>query len=211
MIVLAIVCCFASATFILDDETVLAIVQEGGPVETASAVFHLTGAVLAAFLSFRFVWRRGLLLSMCLLLMGLRELDFHVKFTTMGIYKQNFFTSPEVPLVEKTIVTVFHLLTVILVIFVIHFFRRSLVDGIRNHRSYTVTTLAALLLLPFSKLLDSGITFLTHDMSLELPVRIRLSWAVLEETIEMGLALLFVVALVQWWMALRGEALETQS
>src|SRR5690606_38084443 len=38
-----------------------------------------------------------------LLVFGFRVLDFHTRFTTMGIFKTKFYVTPEVPMAEKTI------------------------------------------------------------------------------------------------------------
>lgn len=99
------------------------MVREHGPIETLSAAgyfyfclflfhFNYIGAVKTSFAPGFFV-----------LLLGLRELDFHQRFTTMGMFKTKFFISPGVPGAEKIIVT---MLLAGLLIYGIIYLRRSL-------------------------------------------------------------------------------------
>ena len=62
-----------------------------GAREISFTIISITFSLIAVFIP--------------VLLMGMRELDFHSRFTTMGVFKLRFFSSDTVPLSEKLIVT----------------------------------------------------------------------------------------------------------
>lgn len=152
-LVLVIVLLLAYVHVLSPDEAKL-VLKEGGPVETLSAIgWFLAAAVLVA-VSRRFACWDGLIGAFILVLFGLRELDFHKRFTTMGISKIKFFIHPEVPWKEKVIVTLFFLLVLYLVA---GFARRNIgqfIERVRSKNPAAVALLCFFLLLPASKVLD---------------------------------------------------------
>ena len=173
--------------------------REGGPVETLSAYgyflfclflvhFNRIGAVKTSFAPAFF-----------LLLLGLRELDFHARFTTMGMFKSRFFISPEVPLGEKVVVVCF---IIFLIAYAAIYLRKTLPLFIRDLRAgeaYSVSVVFGLGAMVFSKFIDSNseiFVFLAGAM--ENPkVMVRVA----EECLEMFIPLFFIRALLQYCQA----------
>jgi hypothetical protein len=81
-----------------------ALLAEGGPVELASLLF-LAAAGLMALGRLARRQRGSWGAAAALLLVGaLRELDFHNRFTSRAISQLRFYTSAEVPWIEKALV-----------------------------------------------------------------------------------------------------------
>jgi len=104
VIALLLVILFVIVIALPPDLTLLMVV-ENGPVEMLSAI-GLLGAALWLFCR---AGRDGsgqpVAAGFLVLLLGLRELDFHARFTTMGIFKTKYYLSPLVPAGEKIIVS----------------------------------------------------------------------------------------------------------
>jgi len=83
------------------------MVRENGPVEIFSAGGYFLFCLFFVYFNISGILRTDVAPCFFVLLLGLRELDFHARFTTMGMFKSRFFISPEVPLVEKILVTGF--------------------------------------------------------------------------------------------------------
>jgi hypothetical protein len=86
-----------------DGAAVNRLLNEGGVVESLSAAGYLICLALIATLGgFGFLLRRYEV-AVTLLFLAARELDFHKRFWTTGIFKSEFYLSSDVPLVEKLI------------------------------------------------------------------------------------------------------------
>lgn len=85
-----------------DGETVRTVLQEGGPIETYSAILDMVAGVIALWF-----WRRGhglfLLIGACAFLMAGRELDLHHALTSHGIFSSKLYFYPDVPVYEKVV------------------------------------------------------------------------------------------------------------
>lgn len=165
------------------------LVKENHAIENATVVGYFIGAFIAFLLALRQRLVSGFATSVILLLLGLRELDFHDRFTTMGIFKIKFYLGSEVQLPEKLIVT---LIVLLLLAYVVWFLKKntsSFLVCLRNKKSYGITTLAGLLALPISKILDSDIIGL-----------VDYDWMIyMEESVELAIPYFFVVALLQFY------------
>ncbi|MDX1775870.1 MAG: hypothetical protein R3297_04760 [Desulfobulbales bacterium] len=119
-------------------------------------------------------------------------MDFHEKFTTMGIFKIKFYLSPEVGIVEKTIVI---LLMILLFVFLYNFLKsnaREFLNGFRKKKPYIITASAGLLSLPASKVLDGGLQWLDAIGQGHRAVYF-------EESLEMAIPLFFIIAMLQFY------------
>lgn len=94
------------------------LVQEHEPIETFTAVGYLVAACWLIITAL--VKSERWLFSACFMvaLLGLRELDFNSRFTSMGIMKTEYYISPKVPGTEKAIVS---LLVLIILCIAVHF------------------------------------------------------------------------------------------
>jgi len=172
------------------------MVREHGPIETLSAagyfyfclfLFHFNsiGAVQTSFAPGLFVF-----------LLGLRELDFHQRFTTMGVFKTKFFISPGVPVVEKIIVTI--LLVAVLIYGIIYLrralptFKGDLLDGRPSSLSIACAVGCAVL----SKFLD-GNSEIFGDM-FPMVENFETFSITVEECLELFIPVFFLQALLQY-------------
>ncbi|MFP4445734.1 MAG: hypothetical protein ACLFPD_05760 [Desulfosudaceae bacterium] len=176
-----------------DPGVTAAWIRENGPVETLSAAGYGLALVLFAVL------RRGVKsypwFLLMLLAMGLRELDFHARWTTMTTTSTRFYVSPDVPLLEKIIA-----LTVLAVL-LYGFFRlirshgAGLMSGLRAGRPVEVGFLLGVALAVVAKLLDglsrkmAGLGIIMSEASID-------AAECVEEVLELGIPLMFIVAII---------------
>jgi len=82
---------------LLPPDLTLMMVVENGPVEMLSAVGLLGAAFWLFCRTGRNTSGQPITAGFLVLLLGLRELDFHARFTTMGVFKTKYYLSPLVP------------------------------------------------------------------------------------------------------------------
>ncbi|MEN8188473.1 MAG: hypothetical protein ABFS19_01405 [Thermodesulfobacteriota bacterium] len=157
------------------------LIWENGPIETFTVVAYFS-AVGALIISQR---RQELNFDLCaallILTMGLRELDFHDRFTTMGILKSRFYISPEVPLTEKLIALV---IVVVIAAVALRFISRnglSFLKGIRAGDKAALLVLNGIIFTILSKLIDSTPQLFARTV---------------EEILEFSIPLFFLAALL---------------
>jgi hypothetical protein len=180
------------------------LTRENGIIEFFSAVGYFIGAVVAIFIALRMKWQSGYSVSLIILLFGLRELDFHARFTTMGISKVKFYLSPEVGVIEKSIVVI---LVILLLAFLYKFLKKhakGFINSCRQGVPHIVTASAGLVCLPLSKFLDGGFKWL-DDMG----QGYRLVF--IEESIELAIPYFFIIAMLQFYKATGNAGIKEQS
>jgi hypothetical protein len=79
------------------------LVKENGPVEMLSAAGYGAAACWLFWRTWRYRLHDGVTAGMLAALLGMRELDFHTRFTTMGVFKSRYYLSDTVPMGEKLI------------------------------------------------------------------------------------------------------------
>ncbi len=161
------------------------ILAEGGLVETLSA----TGYFLCALF---IIYKGGLKylkeyhhLFLIVFLFGLRELDFDKRFTTMGILKSRFLTSPEVPIVEKIVGAV---VIALLVYIAVRTCRCHLRRFIKNFRRLSAVTIGISLVTAFlliAKGLD-GLDRKFKSLGVQISDHLSENTSALEEVLELG-------------------------
>lgn len=90
----------------MPSEMAVMVVKEHGPVELLTSVAYLVAAVWLFGLALKRGKTACFPAAFVILLLGMREMDFHSKFTTMGVFKTRYYISPEVPMGEKAVVTI---------------------------------------------------------------------------------------------------------
>ena len=176
----------------------VAVQRENGPIENATVVLYGAGAVLAWVFGKRRLWGRGYTGGLLLLVLGLRELDFHTRFTTRSITQVNFLLHAHVPPGEKVIGLGVYLLVTVLVVRLIKG-SRSLFSAVRNRRPYAISTFSGIFLIPVSVLFDKWITrILRKRGGMTIDDDLYLACQLLEETLELAIPLMFVIAMLQW-------------
>lgn len=196
---------------LLPVETMEDIVEEYGVVENFTVAGYFTAAILLLLDSWREDNRQGMLAALVVFMLGLRELDFHEIFTTMGIFKTRFYISPDVPIVEKCIVTVIVLvLLVSLVLFLIKNFE-AFVRSWRRRDPWAVTLGAALVFIVMSKMIDSMSGPLVWFFSLLLTEPEAYS-QVIEEVMELAIPLFILLSVYDFYPSIsHADSIHLQS
>ncbi len=158
----------------------MCLTSESGPVQIFSVIGYLLASITALVLQWKERVSFGYGAAVLLLVMGLRELDFHDRFTTMGIMKTRFYISDTVPLTEKFIGAVVLLgLTCITVSFLLKYFR-PFVTALKAGNKAAQLALHGTIFIIISKLLDPSPSLII---------------CAIEETMEMAIPYFFLLAM----------------
>lgn len=181
-----------SLTFVLDEDKRKLLFDEGGIVEVASALGYFLCAGFILYKGKINYFREYHYFLILIVMFGLRELDFHKRFTTMGILKTRFFISNEVSVTEKLVgfLIVLLLLYAIIIIYKKHF--RQFIEGLKNHSSIHIGVLIILFLLGISKTLD-GISRKLGSFGKEIGAHTYQHIEALEEVLELGIPMVLII------------------
>lgn len=170
--------------------TANALLKEGGWIETASWISYFVAAALILVLMLRFPNRWCL--AVATMLLGMRELDFDKRFTTMGIFKSRFYGSEEVPLGEKLIAALITAAIVVTLFFVIKEHLLPFIKRIGKREGASWSVLLAGGLLVFAKSID-GLSRKLEPFGIEPSDAVNRIAGSVEECFELSAALLIVV------------------
>ena len=183
------------------------ILTESGPVEHASALLYLAAFVAAGALAVRARVRVFAATAVVLLAFGLRELDFHDRFTTRAVSQLRFFASSDVPLAEKAVVTLVLLGLGAAAGYLVWIAGGAARGGYRALRQPGALAAAVgLALLPLSLLCDRVVRLLTYDWALDPDHTLPYLIWIAEEVTELASPLLFLAALLFWGRWLQRQA-----
>jgi len=191
-----------ASSLLLPREAAWAFREEGGPLEMATLVLYLLASAALLVMALRGEWRGGYAGSIVILLLVLRELDVHRRFTGLSVTGTKFWVSPDPSLSVKgaaLLATAFGLGMVAV------FLRGRIgafVRGVRRGDPPCISILGGILIVPFSLILDqiprplkkAGLW--SEDLFLALSIS--------EETFELAIPVLFLVAILQWRAARKG-------
>ncbi len=180
----------------LDSDTKLFFIKEGGLIELLSAAGYI---VCIFFLLYQ--GRKRLeslsfwLTNLFLLFLCLREFDFHSRFTTMGITKTKFYVSPEVPFIEKIIGVVVTLLFFYTVLYLVRRHFRDFFTGLVNKKSWAIGILLGTILMIGSKFVDNQADFVELMLAM-----VGIEWNPIsvnvEEVMELNIPIMFLCAIL---------------
>lgn len=131
------------------------LIRENGPVETFSIIGYFMAFITAIILQLKGRISFGTGAAVIFLTLGLRELDFHDRFTTMGIMKSRFYISDTVPLKEKIIVVI---IVLTLVWFIGRFLKQKFhpfLAALKTNDKAAILALNGIIFIIISKLIDS--------------------------------------------------------
>ena len=186
---------------LMPSELAASLVREHGPVEAATAALFLVGAGWLLLLSIRWNNRDTLSAALIVLLLGLRELDFHARFTTMGVFKSRYYLSPEVPAGEKLIVSA---IMVCLLVVVIRFLLRQyrpFIDALKEGREKAAVLALAIAAGILAKAMDSMSAPLRKVVGV-IHSDPRTCLRVAEETVELAIPMLICLS-IYYYLAAR--------
>ncbi len=175
----------------LSEEMKRLYVDEGGFIQVLSAAGYLiVVSTLVREMSYEDLLKHWYFLVLPIA-MCLRELDFHVHFTTYSITKTSFYVSPNVPLLEKSMAALAFLGVGTSIYFLVKQNFRSFVSGLRRLDATPVAILAAIGCVVFSKVLDGAQSNLQF---LGIHVTSTYTSVVIEEVLELGIPIFLSIA-----------------
>ena len=193
--VLLVVLILAVGINLMPPELAETLVQEHQPVEMLTAVAYFVAVcwlIIAALVkSERWLFSASFMVA----LLGLRELDFHSRFTSMGVMKTEYYISPKVPGTEKAIVT--FLVSIILCI-TIHFIWtrwRSFLTALKAGDVAAVNLAMAIGFCIITKTLDNNSTSIRKVIALFFDAPRYSLLRVVEETMELAIPLFILLAI----------------
>ena len=186
------------------------LLLEGGIVETATVwLYAVTGFALLAIGVHQWIRRRRSeqdgnvsatrmgpmhpwLLAGLVFCFAARELDFHTQFTSMSVLKTRYFISSEVRLFEKLVVFVILATIVLAVVRLFAIYHQKILSRFKKGLLAGVLPVLAVMLIAFSKGLDSGVTILQKSGVLQLGSWQKEGIAATEEMSELLIPVLFL-------------------
>jgi hypothetical protein len=171
------------------------IMREGGLVESVSAAGYFVCLFSLMCVPEDRKPAAGPAILAILLIFGLRELDFHTRFTTMGIFKSRFYLSPEVPILEKIIGAAVLLILVGAMAYVAKRHFATFLRGIRRLEPGPFSGLIAIGLLFFTKTVD-GLPRKLDGLGLASPEALERSFWIVEEVLEMGIPIFMLIGIL---------------
>jgi hypothetical protein len=170
--------------------------SEGRPVETLSVVAYAL-AVLALLTWSRAPRNFRLHSALVIAFLGMRELDFHNAFTSESFMKISYYSRGADPLWGRILAGLIFL--AVLAVTVTYLIRLARLRGaLTARRPYALSSLAAVVLLPLSKVMDSGAREIHRQIGYDTPDGIRHWVTILEESTELAIPLIMLLAIVQY-------------
>ncbi len=130
------------------------LIRENGPVEIFTVIGYFLAFIVAVKMQLK-GYNFGAGVAVIIMTMGLRELDFHDRFTTMGIMKSRFYLSDSVPLQEKLVVSVLVLFLLCFLAAFIKKFYHPFLSALRTGNTAAILALQGIIFTIISKLIDS--------------------------------------------------------
>lgn len=170
--------------------------SEQGPYEVFSAWLWLLLGVIS-LCSRALQPRTRIAAGLAALLMGARELDMHKSLFSMSFIKTNFYKSADIPLHDKLeggviLLALLALVLYLLVRMVQHLRRRGISD------TSALLLLTALVLGAGSKVLDRFSSQMHELFQIDVSAGVRQMVMVMEESLEMTMPLLLILALLTY-------------
>jgi hypothetical protein len=168
------------------------LIEEGGLVESISAIGYFVCAICLSTNKTKI--KDHIYLIIILIGFGLRELDFHTRFTSMGIFNIKFYFSQSIPGLEKLIGIFIILICIYIVVNIMRIYFFDFMIGLKRIEPHSIGIMLGVLFLCVSKSLDglsrkldfigivaaSDIIKLANDM---------------EEILELGIPIMFLIAI----------------
>lgn len=194
-----------AVAFTLSGENLDFYVGESGPVQVLSAAGYLTVIVaLWREMGSRFIWRHVYFVAIPAL-MCLRELDMHNRFTTVSLTKSTFYTSSQVPLLEKVIGIAIVAFLVWCVVAMLIRHTRGFIEGLRSAQAYACALFLAGAFGVMAKAVD-GIASKLEPFGIAVTPKVEQVAIVSEEVLELGIPLFFLVAVFAWSSQRKAQA-----
>ncbi|MCP4935388.1 MAG: hypothetical protein GY927_14600 [bacterium] len=171
------------------------VIKEGGAIETISAVLYMVALVLFVLTFGLKAARRYWYILAALAGLSLREMDAHKALTTMSVFKSRFYSSGDVPMIEKLVGLGIIILLLYIFYLVVSRHLKGFVEGLRRFDPLSIAVFLALASMGIAKTFD-GIGRKLADFGIILPPEDVYVFYVLEEVLELGIGLYFICAII---------------
>ncbi len=196
LLILTVAVVAAAIGLLCSRETVVMLNIENGPVEMATALLYFVAAAAVWFLRTEAMgWRLSAALCVLLAAFGARELDLHKYWTGTSVLKLSFYLH-DAPLHQK-LASAAVLGVIIAALVYLARWLRPLWAFFRRGHAVAVTIAVFIVTMGVTKVIDRSLNILAEDYGVPVTLHTRTIFMSLEETIELGLPLLAILALAQ--------------
>ena len=184
----------AAGALLAPPAVMFSLMQEGGPIEYATAVLYFVAAASAyAFVARKKAWRTWLPLGLVLTAFGARELDLHKAFGK-SLLRASFYFG-DAPVEQKVVGGLVLLLVAASLLALVRQARPTLRRRKYDPAAGTAVVFAATLVA--TKILDRSINLVVEKFSVHVDVTSQILVLSLEESLELCLPLLALLGLAQ--------------
>jgi hypothetical protein len=183
------------------------LIEEGGIVESMTVILYSLCAVQILYFGGYSFQRKYYYFVTIVVLMGLRELDFHSRFTSMGIFKARFYTTASISPVEKLIgfSVIAYLIWIAVALFRYH--RRDFILEFKDRSLLSFCILGAACLVAVSKTLD-GLSRKLKSIGVSLKDQDSMHFTALEEVMELGIPIALILSFHIYFQRKQAAALD---
>ena len=181
---------------LLPSSTVIALMQENGPIETATVIAYYL-ALAICWLFGRQSMRRTTMLAVSIVLLAgaARELDLHKAMFGVSILSTNFYAGADALQIAGALLVLAPVLVSLL--YLVLRYGRRFVAELKCRQPVAVTIATILVILPFAKILDRSLSILAESVGYIAPAALVALTQSLEEPVELLLPLLVCIAVMQ--------------
>ncbi|WP_049723500.1 hypothetical protein [Gilvimarinus polysaccharolyticus] len=178
----------------VDDVITEHAAREGGLIDLTSALGYFLCSGLMVVLGGKYMVKHHYPLIISVVLLGLRELDFDKRYSSLGLFKSATFRSQDVSILEKVVTLGIILMVIWLVIILITKYLRPLLARALEFNMLALSIACAGGLLVVARTLD-GIArkLATFDINISLHTGIHTT--IIEEVFELGAPYSLIIAL----------------
>jgi large-conductance mechanosensitive channel len=200
--VITIIVLILSFSFIFEIAQYPFWIKEGGVIEKLSVVGYLAAAMVMIVKGGLPYIIKYFYFFIPVLLFAMRELDFHKKFTTMGMFKSKFYLSSSVPFTEKFIGFLVIVFLVYLIIKIINNHAKDFLRSLQAFSAVHVGVALIFLTLFFAKAID-GLDRKLELLNITITEETSTTFEVIEEVLEMGIPLLIIATVMSYFLQLK--------
>jgi len=172
-------------------------VKEFGPIETISVGLYFLFILFIVYFNATGILRTSFVPGIFALLLALREMDFHARFTTMGMFKIKFYLSPEVPFEQKIIVVLFDIAVISYGIVYLKKATPAFLRALSARKVYSFSIILGLVCMVASKLIDGNSEVFEFLLGMEAG-DLGIYSSIMEECLELFIPVFFIRALIQY-------------
>lgn len=166
-------------------------IDEGGIIGTLSVSGYFLCALLILSKGGWSYIRKYNYFFILIILLGLRELDFDKRFTTMGILKSRFYFSDDVPINEKLIGVLVIVILLYIVFSIAKNHLKELFNEVGKGSPVHIGGLLTFFVMLFAKTID-GIGRKLSDIGFFITEQTSITFLIMEEVLELGIPLLII-------------------